>query len=116
MDINVRFVVALDEATIVRLAQCAESQTARVMARIDETEKANVMNFDRLQQTVGALVAKSQETEGTLRALAQAVVDLKAALPADQQSVIDALADQAQAALDGLTAAEDSADDQVPQP
>lgn len=67
-----------------------------------------------LQATITALEAKATETNATLAGLAQAIIDLKASLPPDVQPQIDALAAQAQKILDGLTAAEDAADDQLP--
>lgn len=69
-----------------------------------------------LQATLTALEAKAAETNVTLTGLAQAVLDLKNAQPADVQAAIDALTAQAQGILDGLTVAEDAADDQLPTP
>jgi len=74
-----------------------------------------IMNdLSKLQATMAQLQDKANETNQTLKDLAKAVIDLKGA--SDQQSAIDALTGQAQGILDGLTAAEDDADDQVPQP
>lgn len=67
-----------------------------------------------LQGTVEALKVKSVEVVATLAGLAQAIIDLKNSAPADVQAGIDALAVDAQAVLDGLSAAEDAADDQLP--
>lgn len=67
-----------------------------------------------LQGTVEALKVKSAEVVATLAGLAQAIIDLKNAAPADVQAGIDALAVDAQAVLDGLSVAEDAADDQLP--
>jgi uncharacterized phage infection (PIP) family protein YhgE len=80
------------------------------------TMKGNQVSNDLtvLQATVAALGAKATETNATLAGLAQAIIDLKNAQPADVQAGIDALAAEAQTILDGLTAAEDSADDQLP--
>lgn len=69
-----------------------------------------------LQATMTALEAKATETNATLAGLAQAIIDLKNSQPADVQAGIDALATQAQSILDGLAAAEDAADDQLPTP
>lgn len=71
-------------------------------------------DLTKLQAVVTALEAKADETNVTLAGLAQAVVDLKNAQPADVQAGIDALVVQAQAILDKQTAAEDAADDQLP--
>jgi uncharacterized coiled-coil protein SlyX len=65
-----------------------------------------------LDAKVDELGAKAAEANATLAGLAQAVVDLKTAV--DQQAAIDAITAKAQAILDGLTAAEDAADDQLP--
>jgi uncharacterized coiled-coil DUF342 family protein len=65
-----------------------------------------------LDAKVDELGAKADEANATLAGLAQAVVDLRNA--SDQQAAIDAITAKAQAILDGLSAAEDSADDQLP--
>jgi hypothetical protein len=67
-----------------------------------------------LDAKVDELGAKADEANATLAGLAQAVVDLKAAT--DQQAAIDAITAKAQTILDGLTTAEDAADDQLPTP
>lgn len=97
---------------------------APVLARLDRidislravAEKVNAManDFTQANAKLDELQAKANETADTLRGLAQAVVDLKNA--SDVQPAIDALTAKAQTILDGLTAAEDEADDQLPQP
>lgn len=73
-------------------------------------------DLTQLEATIAALEAKSDETNTTLAGLAQAVVDLKnAGTPEDKQAQIDALQVRAQAILDKQTAAEDAADDQLPE-
>lgn len=67
-----------------------------------------------LQGVVEALKVKSAEVVATLAGLAQAIIDLKNAAPADVQAGIDALAVDARVVLDGLSVAEDAADDQLP--
>lgn len=69
-----------------------------------------------LTAVIAKLEEKAKETNITLTLLAQAVLDLKNAQPADVQAAIDALTAQAQGILDGLTVAEDAADDQLPTP
>jgi peptidoglycan hydrolase CwlO-like protein len=78
------------------------------------TRKVTAMANDvtGLDAKLDELKAKSDESNATLAGLAQAVVDLKNA--ADIQPAIDALTAKAQAILDGMTAAEDAADDQLP--
>ncbi len=76
---------------------------------------AAIMNdLSNLDAKITALEAKATESAATLRALAQAVIDLKNA--ADKQAEIDALTQRAQTILDTLGAAEDEADDQLPTP
>ena len=67
-----------------------------------------------LNAVVDALNAKVEETNATLKGLAQAVVDLKGTVNPDVQPQIDAVTAKAQGILDSLTAAEDAADDQLP--
>lgn len=69
-------------------------------------------DLTQLNTKIDALSTKIDETTATLAGLAQAVIDLKAS--GDVQAGIDALAAKAQDALDKLTAAEDTADDQLP--
>lgn len=70
-----------------------------------------------LSAKLDELKAKATETNVTLAGLAQAVIDLKNATTAeDKQAQIDALTATAQEILDGLSAAEDAADDQLPTP
>ena len=78
--------------------------------------KVNTMANDLtgLDAKVDELGAKVSEANATLAGLAQAVVDLKNA--ADMQGAIDSITAKAQGILDALTAAEDSADDQLPTP
>lgn len=72
-----------------------------------------IMNdLKKLEDTVAALEAKVDETNDTLKGLAQEVIDLKAS--GDVQAGIDALTVKAQGILDKLSAAEDAADDQLP--
>ncbi len=74
-----------------------------------------IMNdLSQLQATMAKLQDKANETEQTLKDLAKAVIDANNAT--DKQVAIDALTAQAQSILDGLTTAEDEADDQVPAP
>jgi hypothetical protein len=81
----------------------------RALLRIIRTGATIMADLSVLQATVDALGVKATETNATLAALAQAVVDLKNA--PDQQAAIDAITAQAQGVLDGLSAAEDAADD-----
>lgn len=85
-----------------------------LLTRINERTADMANDFTHLQDVLSALEAKAIETNATLAGLAQAIIDLKNSPPGDVQPQIDALAAQAQSILDGLTTAEDAADDQLP--
>lgn len=87
-----------------------ESSLSTILGKVS-TMSNDLTNLDA---KLDELKAKSDETQATLTGLAQAIVDLKNA--ADIQPAIDALTSKAQEILDGLTAAEDAADDQLPPP
>lgn len=110
---SITFVV--DSAQLARV----EAGNAAILAAIValgvnlNLTRTEIMNdLTQLQATMDALAAKATETNATLAGLAQAVIDLKNS--GDVQAGIDALAAQAQGILDGLTTAEDAADDQLP--
>lgn len=77
------------------------------------TGKANRIMDDlsKLQSTFAALKDEFVKVKGELKALAQAVVDLKSA-GGSQQGAIDALTTQAQGVLDDMTTSETAAETQ----
>ena len=103
IDVNIRF---LGDPRLDRL----EASIATLIKGVQRMSN----DLSVLQTVVGNLEAKATETNATLAGLAQAVIDLKNSQPSDVQAGIDALVVRAQAVLDGLTAAEDAADDQLP--
>lgn len=86
-----------------------ESSLSTILGKVS-TMSNDLTNLDA---KLDELKAKSDETQATLAGLAQAIIDLKNA--GDIQPAIDALTAKAQEILDGLSAAEDAADDQLPQ-
>lgn len=86
----------------------------RIVTAINLKGTAIMNDLTQLTAAVDALETKATETNATLAGLAQAIIDLKAT--GDVQAGIDALTTKAQGILDGLSAAEDAADDQLPVP
>ena|SRR3990172_911429 len=92
----------------------ALAEALTLLRRINTRTIIMANDLTGLQTVVDSLEAKAAETNSTLAGLAQAIVDLKGVV--DIQPAIDALTAKAVAILDGLSAAEDAADDQLPAP
>jgi hypothetical protein len=92
--------------------ESALGRIEKLALRILQQGARNMNDLSALNAKMDELASKAVETNKTLADLAQMVVDLKNS--SDVQAGIDAVAAKAQEILDGMSAAEDAADDVLP--
>lgn len=105
---NITLDLVIDDARLARI----EDAIRALGINLNLTRTAIMNDLTQLDATLEALKVKADEANATLAGLAQAVIDLKNS--GDVQAGIDALTAKAQGILDGLAAAEDAADEQLP--